>query len=207
MTQTNQMQTASGRRSAGDIQGAPKAKRTDDWKAGIREIVATLMAVTILALATWMLSLTYLTAGKVKEDLAASPEIMQLHERAYTRQKDIMIYVFGLLGTVLGYYFGRVPAERRAERAENAAEQAQDNTSAAVRVADRAKEEARIKSQGKDVVDKKLLDVKETLKRIQEGVEPGRSGGRLALGAEATDDAPSADRTYMEIDALLQRLN
>jgi len=39
----------------------------------------------------------------------------------YGREKDVLQFVLPILGTVLGYYFGRVPAERRAESAEQTA--------------------------------------------------------------------------------------
>ncbi len=32
--------------------------------------------------------------------------------------KDILLFMEGLVGVVLGYYFGRVPAEARAQQAE-----------------------------------------------------------------------------------------
>jgi hypothetical protein len=36
----------------------------------------------------------------------------------YEKKKDILLYALPLLGAVIGYYFGRLPAERRAEVAE-----------------------------------------------------------------------------------------
>jgi hypothetical protein len=37
----------------------------------------------------------------------------------YAAAKDILLFLNGLVGVVLGYYFGRVPGEARAEKAEN----------------------------------------------------------------------------------------
>jgi hypothetical protein len=42
---------------------------------------------------------------------------------AFQRQKDILLIAMGLLGTVTGYYFGRVPAERGADAARAAQKQ------------------------------------------------------------------------------------
>jgi hypothetical protein len=50
--------------------------------------------------------------------------------------KDTLVFLNGLVGVVLGYYFGRIPAESRADRAESEAVQVRsshDQMTAAVR--------------------------------------------------------------------------
>jgi hypothetical protein len=42
-------------------------------------------------------------------------------------QKDMLGLGLSLLGTVMGYYFGRMPSERRAESAEAAAQNADEH--------------------------------------------------------------------------------
>jgi len=44
----------------------------------------------------------------------------------YERHKEVLLLALGLLGTVTGYYFGRVPAERHADAARDAAKAAQE---------------------------------------------------------------------------------
>jgi hypothetical protein len=43
----------------------------------------------------------------------------------YEQHKELLLLALGLLGTVTGYYFGRVPAERHADAARDAAKAAQ----------------------------------------------------------------------------------
>jgi Na+-transporting methylmalonyl-CoA/oxaloacetate decarboxylase gamma subunit len=95
--------------------------RTDtagDVSQGLREATTVTIAGVVVFLAAWMLVSTFQAAGKVTADTAA-----------FTRQKDIMLYGLSLLGTVMGYYFGRAPAELRAKQAEKAANENQANLS------------------------------------------------------------------------------
>lgn len=57
-------------------------------------------------------------------------------EKAWSAAKDILLILSGLVGVVLGYYFGRVPGELRADQAEGEAKEARselDRTVAEVR--------------------------------------------------------------------------
>lgn len=74
----------------------------------LREGVATLLSLTILFGTGFMLLDTYLTA---RGGLDAAGV-------AFGRQKDVLQIAIALLGTVTGYYLGRVPAEKRADQAE-----------------------------------------------------------------------------------------
>jgi hypothetical protein len=49
--------------------------------------------------------------------------------------KDILLFMEGLVGVVLGYYFGRVPAEARAQQAEKTAESAEKEAKEAIATA------------------------------------------------------------------------
>jgi hypothetical protein len=44
-----------------------------------------------------------------------------------TAVKDTLVFLSGLVGVVLGYYFGRIPGETRADRAETEAVQARSS--------------------------------------------------------------------------------
>jgi hypothetical protein len=80
-----------------------------------REIVTAVIGGTILLVSALTLYGTWQAAGKT--DGSAKD--------AYERQKDVMLYALALLGTVTGYYLGRVPAEMHAQQAERAATSAQ----------------------------------------------------------------------------------
>jgi type II secretory pathway component PulM len=104
--------------------------RSVDWRSGLRELVAGALAASVAGVTLFMLVRVFRSAGE-----PLSPE-------AYARQKDLMLYGLALLGTVMGYYFGRIPAERRAEHAEAAAEEAR--AQAAETAAAVAREAARV---------------------------------------------------------------
>jgi hypothetical protein len=92
-------------------------------------------------------------------------------------QKYILGIVLSLAGTVTGYYFGRVPAEKRADTAERAENEAKD---------------------GKAKADAKVTDAKQTLERAL--------AGRPALQAEFVQDA-SGNAVLQELEALRRRLS
>jgi hypothetical protein len=81
----------------------------------LRESITALLSLAIAAVALWMLVDTYVTGR--------GPALVN---EAYARQKDLLLYALALLGTVTGYYLGRVPAELHAQNAEREAKQAQD---------------------------------------------------------------------------------
>lgn len=81
----------------------------------IREIVITVISVGIAGLALCMIVATYLVArGAVQQE-------------TFSNQKDILHLALGLLTIVTGYYFGRVPAEKHANTARDAAAKATES--------------------------------------------------------------------------------
>jgi hypothetical protein len=50
---------------------------------------------------------------------------------AFGREKDLLLYALALLGTVTGYYLGRVPAEARAQQAQQTASNSQNQLASA----------------------------------------------------------------------------
>ena len=92
-------------------------------------------------------------------------------------QKYIIGIALSLAGTVTGYYFGRVPAEKRAETAERAENVAKD---------------------GKAKADAQVADAKRTLENVLSG--PPASP---ALKAQAA----SGDSALLELEALRRRLS
>jgi hypothetical protein len=72
-----------------------------DGKNDLKELVAALIAASIIAFTIYWLF-----------------EIFNSPNNATENQKYVLGIAVALAGTVTGYYFGRVPAEKRAETAE-----------------------------------------------------------------------------------------
>ncbi len=100
----------------------------------MREIITGIIAFLILGVTLWMLWDTY-QVGRDSlgglDDAAASAA-----SEAYSRQLELLTIAVGFFGAVIGYYFGRVPAEARADSAQttaNAAVSSEANVKAEVR--------------------------------------------------------------------------
>ena len=127
-----------------------------------KEIVTAAIAISIVASLITMLWICFVQSGKISDD-----------------EKFIIGIILSLAGTVTGYYFGRVPAEKRADTAE--------------RAADTAKE-------GKVQADAKVEDVKKTLDRLL----PTSSDART-LDVMRTEGMPATD-PLRALEDLRQRL-
>lgn len=92
------------------------------FSPALRESIAALISLGIAVIALWLLVDTYLAGRQIEP---ADERQQRLHQDAYTRQKDLLLYALALLGTVTGYYLGRVPAELHAEKASREARQAE----------------------------------------------------------------------------------
>jgi hypothetical protein len=103
----------------------------------LHEIVAAAIAAVIVVMTLYMMVKTFDAGGTTFDDKTA-----QLQRDAYERRKDVMLYALSLLGTVTGYYLGRVPAERRADSAQAAADSSQKAAAAARTDADVAQTKA-----------------------------------------------------------------
>lgn len=127
----------------------------------LREGVTAAIAITILAITSVMLMETFNSAKYLPissgTDQAARQEEINERDKAFGYQKDILLYGLALLGTVTGYFFGRVPAELHAVQAQKAANVAQDR-------ADNAKDaENEAKTDKARVVDKTMMMVNQAL--------------------------------------------
>ncbi len=142
----------------------------------LREIVNAAIAITILAISSVMLMQTFnsaknLTASSASNagqqtqlDPAQQAEMKDAlraerdqREKAFSSEKDILLYGLALLGTVTGYFFGRVPAELHAVQAQKAANVAQDR-------ADDAKDaESKAKADKTRIMDKTMTTLNQTL--------------------------------------------
>jgi len=63
-------------------------------------------------------------ATLVAAALALLSVMISGNEKVWAAAKDILVLLIGLVGVVLGYYFGRVPGEARADKAESEAKAA-----------------------------------------------------------------------------------
>lgn len=96
-----------------------------------REWAGIAISGAIVIVTLWMLLDTYWTS-KLTDD----PKLID----AFGRQKDVLLLGLGFLGTVTGYYFGRLPAERQAEASRREAETANDAADAAAKRVENARE-------------------------------------------------------------------
>ena len=192
----------------------PKKPNALPW---LKEIVAAVLALSIAGSALWMLIGTYNAAAQpilVDErvlDEAQRP-LLEAQERARLEQrsgqKDIMLVAIGLFGSVLGYYFGRVPAEHRAERAESAAAAAEATATTAVASASMAEARAGGERQEREKADRKVEDARRTTEAILPTLSSGpRQRGTLSpeRGGGGSDTEPSA--AAAQLQALLDRLS
>jgi hypothetical protein len=89
---------------------------TSDFGRNVREVITGIISISIAGIALYILFDTYESAQK--------PEVAQA---IFSKQKDILLLALGFLGTVTGYYFGRVPAEKQADAARDAASKATES--------------------------------------------------------------------------------
>lgn len=127
---------------------APKPELESKWSfwksASLKEFTSTTLAVLIVLLNITVF-VYILTIEKnsysadVIKDLGTVPSDAKglialldgLADARFSRVKDILMVATSFLGVVLGYYFGRIPAERALEKAEQNVESAKVNTETA----------------------------------------------------------------------------
>ena len=188
----------------------------------VREAMSVIISLVVLALAAYMLYGTFVAGSATvavppsfasAQDASAAnaqyERVLKAQADAYARQKDVMLYVLALFGTVMGYYLGRVPAEASARRAERSAESAQKElsksqdrlvdesgkTSTAVAEAGRAKE-------AKTVVEAKLRTSAAAMKEASVAMkaQTRRSGGAKGYASLS----PSAEGANDEVEGLVK---
>jgi hypothetical protein len=105
-----------------------------------REVIAGLLSIAIAAVSFWMLLDTYFAT-----------EQSRFIADEFSRKKDMLSIGLGLLGTVIGYYFGRVPAEKQADAARGEAAAAMKTAKAAEDDKDRVR---KVASNGVDEIER-----------------------------------------------------
>ena len=105
------------------------------WK----EAVASILSIVIVAVTLNFLWRMFAAPGDVSEAV-------------WQHQSAILQVAISLAGTVTGYYFGRIPAERAANSAQQAANSAQQNLASTTAVAQQAQtSEQRIRDRVNDL--------------------------------------------------------
>jgi hypothetical protein len=108
----------------------PSKPALSDWVQVFREVVTAVISLTILWVSVSMLITTFKYANEkmvsTKTDKDQNALETRSLEDAFGRQKDLVLYALALLGTVTGYYLGRVPAELRAQQAQQNANSSQN---------------------------------------------------------------------------------
>ncbi len=189
---------ASDPAKVGGADGASKRAASDGTAAigplaWLKESVTSILALGIGGVALVLLILTF----------AAGSKSGTASVGAFGREKDVLQFVLPILGTVLGYYFGRVPAERRAEHAEQTASGAQrqnESMQRAAVTADTGRAAAELQAQNV------RADAKATATRIQTALAGGAPRATLGARPEAAGQ-PDVAQALAEIQALQDRLN
>jgi hypothetical protein len=156
----------------------------------VKELMTSLLALSIAGVTLGLLVAAFASAGATGSSAVD----------AFNRKKDVLLLALPVLGTILGYYFGRVPAERRAEQAEQTATGAQEQVVATQNA--RAKAEA-----GQAAAEQQTAQIRNdgltTAGRLRDALEGGLGP---TLGDTAGAAAPDTARAMAELDAWESRL-
>jgi hypothetical protein len=199
---------------------------SSDGLSKFKEGVTAFIAAVVVIVTMWMLAGTFLSAAfkepsspseMASADLQAQQRqdkerenSLKLQEGVFNHRKDIMLYGLSLLGAIIGYYFGRVPAELHAKAAERSANNAQqqlnttnDKLNAATANATSATQNAQQVTQQAEQLKK---DVKNTLAGVKNRMASLRSASKTLSAVSSAPGTPDLDQAEREIDALLTRL-
>jgi hypothetical protein len=156
--------------------------------AWLREITSTVLAVAIVMISLTLLSRTFAVAGD------------------FQSKKDVMLYGLTILGTVVGYYFGRVPAERRAEASEETAKKAHNAASDATAAAAQAQQRATRIAQDKEEVAKKLVAAKSGVEKVKAALAPAAGAQRKGFVDGLSEPGAPAAEAFLELEVLSRLL-
>jgi len=122
--------------------------------------------------------------------------------------KDVMLYGLTILGSVIGFYFGRVPAERRAEAAEDSRNSAEKTARKAQTTANDAQRQLADQTRETQEAQKKLNLAKTGIAKVTATIRaaagaPPSGGGGLLGGDEAGKGVRDTSmEAYAELEAL-----
>jgi hypothetical protein len=166
--------------------------------------MAAVISLTILATSSYILIASFRTAGTEQVE-------------TYNRQKDVLLFTLPFLGTVTGYYLGRVPAEQRAQQASQSAQQAQQQLSGVqtrlVRATTQAADSQRQAAHAVEEQQRLRTQVRSTLKSVQESLRSALAAPPAlanSIGAEIVPPATSTDHlrdAKVQVEQLLRQLD
>ena len=185
---------------------------TASYMQWFRESMAAVISLVVLGLAAAMM---YGTFSYASHPLAGGND--ETNRQAYERQKDIMLYALALLGTVTGYYLGRVPAELHAQSAQRAANTAQhDLQKTQTKLTEAAGETASVATrltvaeEEKQKAKGNARDAMEALEKVSTALIPAsREFGVAGIGEEAATQIwtnESLRKAKSDVDEVLRRL-
>lgn len=102
---------------------APTPPGNENW--ALKEVVGSLLSIAIMTFTLGFMAIMFLASATVEDKL-------------WQHQTSILAMALSLAGTVTGYYFGRLPAERAASAAQQALTSAQQNLGGATAIAQQA---------------------------------------------------------------------
>lgn len=187
---------------ADNPRGLPAGSRRADGAAWVKEWIASLLAISIALLALWMLWSTF-QAAREFPDLAEEAAAKRA-EAHFARLKDVMLYGFSLFGAVLGYYFGRVPTERRAERAEDQLQKTQKSLTSVSSDAEIARAEMRGEKSRRLVLGQRLQSAAAVARSASQRLRSLEAAAAGAVSAQGAAPAPAEDlrEVRAELDLL-----
>lgn len=196
-----------------------------------KEVITAVIALVILAVTVWMLTCTFSSAQfkepTARQDKGANPDpeaqqkqsearakerqdVFNEQEKAFTRRKDVMLYGLSLLGAIIGYYFGRVPAELHAQAAQRAAKDAQSQLSTTQDKLNDAAATASTAVQNAQQVTKQSeqlkAEVKQTLTAVKTNMAAPQDKPKTLGMAPGPPAATGLEQAERDIDVLLARL-
>lgn len=170
-------------------ENTPPQVPVDSGRAQVgRECMAAMISGVILFVSMWAFVSTF-SAGR--EPFATT----DARKEAYERQKDLLVIAVGLLGTVTGYYLGRVPAELRAQSAQNLLSGATTAATQATRDKEQVRAEARAAADA-------------ALRALQSQAPAPRGDARSGAGApsEMFPASGGADSARQILETFLRRV-
>jgi hypothetical protein len=161
----------------------------------LRELATVLIAFGIVAVALVILAFTFFRIGEpqITATDVANAELLEAQtaarDEAFQNRLVVLNVSIGVLGVVTGYFFGRVPAERRAEKAEKAAEASSQaaetnaaNAAAAHQAKTNAEQNAAAAADAKAAAEQEAADTKNlalaSVRAAKELLEPAATQAR-----------------------------
>jgi len=169
----------------------PTDSSDDKFGTVLRELVTAILALTILVVTVMLLRRTF--------DIGGQSDALK---DAFTREKDILQYGLSLLGAVIGYYFGRVPAELHAQAAQKQATNAQTQLN---QTQDKLVDTARATAQAVEDKNSQAREFQHTLSVIRGNLVQPSNPPSQALRAQP--QATGMAQALAEIDEMMVKLN